>query len=589
MRVLLIIVTVLFLSTFVHAQQDKRLRGIEKDLNAVLQATKAPGFSVAIVEGDKIIYAKGFGYRDYENKIPADANTLYAVGSTTKAFTSALLGQLRHENELSFDDSPLKYIHEMKFYNDEMNNHIIIKDIISHRTGLPRHDFSWYLFPSHDKDSLMFRIVHHEPFTGVRKQWYYNNFMYLLQGVVAERITGKSWEENITERFFKPLEMNSSSVVIAGMKNSTDAAIGYELKKDSIISRMDYYDIAGMGAAGSINSSVNDMSKWLIAWINKGKFKDREILPEAYVAEAISSQAVVGGALPDGELPGIHFANYGYAWFLSSYKEHYMVQHGGNIDGFSANAAFFPSDSIGIVVLTNQDRSVVPAMVRNIIADRMLQTEKTDWIKRYLDEKSKSEETADAKPSIVENTKPSHILQDYTGSYSHPGYGKFNVAVQNDSLFAGFTLKKYYLKHVHYDVFEMFNTDTGSGLFRVNFSTADNGDISSAKIRLEGAIDHAVEFKRIPNVIDVDKTVLEQYTGSYELSGVELKIYIKEENKLYLFVPGQPEYELLAVDKHKFVFKNVEGFKVEFAESEDGSVNEVVIIQPNGTFKAVRK
>ena len=257
-KILITLLTIISISS-VFAQQDIRLTGIEKELNAILEATKAPSFTVAVVEGNKIIYAKGFGYRDYDNKISADANTLYAIGSSSKAFTSSILGQLRQEDKISFEESPIKYVPDLKFYNDEMNDNIIIKDLMSHRTGLPRHDYSWYLFPTNNKDSLLLRVEHQEPFIGVRKQWYYNNFMFLAQGVIAERITGKSWEENIKERFFKPLGMTRSNVSIEELEKSSNAAIGYELKKDSIISKMDYYHIAGMSPAGSINSTANQM------------------------------------------------------------------------------------------------------------------------------------------------------------------------------------------------------------------------------------------------------------------------------------------------------------------------------------------
>lgn len=598
-KILITLLTIISISS-VFAQQDKRLKGLEKDLNAILEATKAPSFAVAIVEGKKIIYAQGFGYRDYDNKIPADANTLYAIGSSSKAFTSSILGQLRQEDKISFDDSPLKYVPELKFINDKMNNNIIIKDLMSHRTGLPRHDYSWYLFPTNNKDSLLLRVAHQEPFIGVRQQWYYNNFMFLAQGVIAERITGKSWEENIKDRFFEPLGMIRSNASIEELEKSSNAAIGYELKKDSIISRMDYYHIAGMSPAGSINSSVNDMSKWLITWINKGKYNDQEILPEAYVSEAISSQMVVNGALPDEEFPDMYLSNYGYAWFLSSYRGHYRVQHGGNIDGFSANVAFFPSDSIGVVVLTNQNGSAVPSLIRNTIADRLLKTKKTDWSKKFIERKlkAKKEEKAAKSETIsskTENTKPSHILQNYTGNYSNPGYGEFNITNQNDSLFANFKLKTFYLRHVHYDVFEPFEvTKTGidttnSGPLRLNFNTNDGGEISLVKMKVEGALDHPIEFKHKPNIIDIDKATLERYVGEYELSGTAIKVYIKNESKLYLFVTGQPEYELLATEKHKFSFKTLEGFKVEFVESDEKSINEIIFIQPNGTFKATRK
>lgn len=595
-KIVLLLVSILTF-TLTFAQSDKRLKGLEKELNQVLKDTKAAGFAVAIVEADKMIYSKGFGYRDNENKIPVDANTLFAIGSCSKAFTSALLGLLRNENKLSFNDSPIKHIPDLKFYNNEMNNTIIIKDLMSHRTGLPRHDFSWYLFPTTNKDSLLHRVEHQEPFTGVRQQWYYNNFMFLAQGIIAERITNKSWEDNIKARFFKPLGMKRSNLSIDELKQSENVAIGYELKKDSIISKMDYYKIAGMSPAGSINSSANEMSKWVITWINKGQFNGKEILPETYINEAISSQMVISGGLPDNEFPNMYMANYGYGWMMMSYRGHYRVEHGGAIDGFTASTSFFPTDKIGIVVLANQNGSAVPGIVRNIIADRMLKTEKTDWLKRFNNQQKKAKNTKQENntgTNKVENTKPSHIAQEYTGNYKNLGYGKFNVFVKNDSLFAKFPIKKLFLKHYHYDIFEPFEVtkkgiDTSeTGPIRFNFETNDAGEIASVKIKTEATLD-PIKFKRTPNTIAVDKNTLEKYTGVFELAGMEIKVYIKNNSKLYLFVAGQPEYELLATDKHKFSFKTLDGFKVEFIETEDKSINTMTLYQPNGTFKTKRK
>jgi len=599
MRKILIILILLFAVASIHAQNDKRLKGLDKELSEILEATKAVGFAVAIVEGDKIIYSKGFGYRDLENKIPVDPNTLFAIGSCSKAFTSSILGQLRHEDKLKFDESPIKYVPELKFYNDELNNNIIISDLMCHRTGLPRHDFSWYLFPSYSSDSLMQRIEYQEPFTGLRQQWYYNNFMFLLQGVIADRVSGKSWEDNIRDRFFVPLEMNRSNVSIAELENSTNAALGYVLVDDSITRKTEYYRIAGMRAAGSINSSVNEMSNWLIAWINNGKFNGQEIIPEAYLSEAIGSHMVVRGTLPESDFPGIHMLNYGYAWFIGSYKEHYKVSHGGNIDGFSASVCFFPTDSIGIVVLANQGGSPVPGLVRNTISDRMLSVDKTDWLGYFNERKEKArkneeEMEAEKKDNTIEKTKPSHILIEYAGTYTNPGYGAFELILENDSLFAIFKLKKFYLNHVHYDIFEPFEIkesgidSTESRELRFNFVTNDGGDISLVKMKIEPTLD-PIEFARTPKAVDIDLSVLESYVGDYELAGQDLKIYVKNESTLYLFIAGQPEYEMISTGSHTFSFKALEGFKLEFLESEDGSVNEVNVIQPNGTFKATRK
>ncbi|MCK0125906.1 serine hydrolase [Gelidibacter sp. F2691] len=578
-----------------YSQTDKRLKGLDKDLNAILDATKAAGFSVAVVDGNQVIYAKGFGYGDYENKVPADANTLFAIGSSTKAFTSALLGQLRAEDKLSFEDSPLKYIPELKFNNDNLNNNVIIKDLMRHSTGLPRHDLSWYLFPSADKDSLIQRIAHQEPFTGLRTQWHYNNFMFLAQGVIAEKITGQSWEANIKNRFFEPLGMSRSQSELSELLRMDNAAFGYELKNNNI-SKMDYYDISGMSPAGSIYSSANDVAKWLQLWINKGKFNGKEILPETYVTEAMSSQMVMPGGLPEDKLPDMHFANYGYGWIISSYRGHYRVEHGGNINGFSASVAFYPSDSLGIVVLTNQNASALPGIVRNTIADRLFEGKRTDWTKRFIEAKQnakkmedelKLEETASTQ---VKNTKPSHIKQDYTGTYENEGYGKLTVSLENDSLFANFKRVKMFLKHYHYDVFKPFEVSnkgidtTEANPMHFNFATGDGGDIVKMTMKAEAALE-PIAFKRTPNSIEVKASDLEQYVGDYSLMGATIKIYIKNDSVLYLFVPGQPEYELMPTEKHKFTFKAADGFKVEFLESEDG-IKEMNLIQPNGTFKA---
>ena len=602
-KLLFIVFTILLVSSAIAQKKDQdlntRLKGIDKELKEVLETWKAPGFAVAVVEKNKIIYAKGFGYRDFENKIPVTPNTLFAIGSCSKAFTTSLLGILQSENKISFDERPGAYIPGFKFYKQEMNNSVTIKDMMSHRTGLPRHDFSWYLFPGNSKDSLLQRVAFQEPFAGVREKWYYNNFMYLAQGVIIEKVTGKSWEENVSEKLFEPLEMSRSNLSIDELEKSEDIAFGYKLKNDSIILKMDYYRIAAMSPAGSINSSVNEMSNWLITWINGGKFNDIEILPSSFVDQAKSSQMVVSGAIPEKEHPDLHLSNYGYGWFISSYKGHYRVQHGGNINGFSANACFFPSDSIGIVVLTNQNGSAIPSVVRNIIADRVLDESSTDWNKELKERREKAvREQEEAKSASISSrksgTKTSHILEEYTGTYEHPGYGSFDLLVERDSLFAQFPLMKFWLRHYHYDVFEPFEVEksgidtTETSELRFNFTTNNSGEIASLQVKMEAALD-PIEFKRTPNLVDLDKEILEKYVGEYELSGVIAKIYMKGDETLYLFVPGQPEYELLATGRYNFSIKALEGYKLEFIEGEKEAIIEVLFIQPNGTFKAKRK
>jgi len=269
----ILIIFILFSSFFrVFSQVDKRLKGLDSELQKVLKSINETGFSVAVVEKNQMIYAKGFGYRDYEKKILNDENTLFAIGSCTKAFTSSILGLLREEGKLDFEDSPIDYVEELKFYDGQINNLITIRDLMSHRTGIPRHDFSWYFFPTFSKDSLIKRIQYHQPFTSVRNKYYYNNFMFLVQGVIGERITGELWEDNIRKMVFEPLGMKRSNLSIAEMEKEENAAFGY-LEGHQ---KTDYYKIAGMRPAGSINSSVREMSNWLITWINGGKYKGKK-------------------------------------------------------------------------------------------------------------------------------------------------------------------------------------------------------------------------------------------------------------------------------------------------------------------------
>jgi len=592
----------LTISSFSQKQkntEDKRFVGLDTAFARVLKEWHAAGFAVAVVEKNHIVYAKGFGYRDYENKIPVTPNTLFAIGSCTKAFTASLIGMLVQDGKLDYDKPVRDYLPELKFYKDEMNDKITLRDMMCHRTGLPRHDFSWYLFTTSSRDSLLQRIQYMEPSAGLREKWQYNNFMFFAQGMVAEKITGRKWEDNIRERIFQPLGMSSSTFSVDDMKKSNDAALGYQAKNDSVISKMDYYHIDAMGPAGSINSSVNDMSKWVITWINNGKFDGKEIIPTGHRTEAISSQMVIAGALPEKENPDIYFANYGFGWMVSSYKGHYRVEHGGNIDGFSASTSFFPSDSIGIIVLSNQNGSAVPSIVRNLLADRMLKLKYQDWqseLKKKFDKQKKENE--DAKKTAIKTdkpkTKPSHEWKDYEGLYSNKAYGSFEVEMERDSLFAITGEHVWWLKHNQYDIFDAFDKDPKEGIdtsdnsIPIQFQMNANGDLTSFDIGLEPTL-KPISFTKSPKPKAISIDSLQKYVGDYELSSIILKVSIKNNKTLTLFVPGQPEYELVPVDKNKFSIKSLTGFTVQFNANDKNEITEMLSIQPNGTFKAKRK
>lgn len=602
MKKLLPISLLLLFSIFAFAQKnkiqpDKRLAGLDTALEKLLKDWKAVGFPVAIVEKNKVIYSKGFGYRDYAAQKPVTPNTLFAIGSCTKAFTAFLLGMLEKDGKLSLDKKATGYLPALHFFNTDMDEKITVRDMMTHRTGLPRHDYSWYLFPTASRDSLMQRIQYQEPNAGIRETWQYNNFMFLTQGMIAEKISGKSWEENIKEKIFAPLGMNRSNLSIKNMEKEEDASLGYSLKKDSSIKKLGYFNIDGMGPAGSINSSVTEMANWVITWINNGQFNGKEILPGAYIQEAISAQMAVGGALPDKAHPDIYFSNYGLAWFLTSYRGHYRVEHGGNIDGFSASTSFFPADSIGIIVLTNQNASAVPSVLRNMIADRMLKLKYKNWSNDRKMAIAKSalqakEAEKNKTSNRVPGTQPAHPLADYKGVFNNPGYGDIEIYSKNDSLFARTSKDSMWLRHYHYDVFEVKGfdkedgLDTSSGGTVLNFRTGDDGKIGSLSITLEPSLKPiAFAYKPKPKALSVEE--LQKYVGEYELGGMTAKVYLKGET-LFVFVPGQPEYETMALGDHTFKLKVLDGYSVKFDVTDD-KVTGMSFIQPNGVFRAKRK
>lgn len=577
------------------------LNGIDTLLERILHDRKAAGFAVAVVKKNKVIYAKGFGYRDKEKMLPVTPNTLFAIGSCTKAFTSSLIGLLQQENKLDYDKPARNYLPALQFFNDELNNGVTVRDLMCHRTGLPRHDLSWYLFSSNSRDSLLQRIRYQEPTAPLRQTWQYNNFMFLAQGMIAEKVWGKSWEKLVKEKILNPLNMKQSVFTTGEMEKSPDAALGYVLYKDSIIRKMDYYNITAMGPAGSINSNVTDMSNWLLTWVNNGMYNGNQVLPKAYVREAMTSQMVISSGLPDPEIPDAHLANYGFGWMISSYRGHYRVEHGGNIDGFSASTCFFPSDSIGIVVLVNQNASAVPGLVRNSIADRLLQLKPVDWNGRTNAAQEKARKAAkDAEAATMDSrkkdTRPSHHRSEYTGLYKNNGYGSFEIILRNDSLIALTSNGDAWLRHYHYDVFEMLPIDKTEGIdtsskenIKINFSSNIAGEITYAAIPLQAGLKDIV-FEKTQKPKEITAEELKKYTGEYEFApGQGVKFYLKGDKTLFAFLEGQPEYELVPVGEHTFSLKVLPGYSVKFDADEKGEMTAASFIQPNGTFKAKRK
>ncbi len=590
MKYFSVCLTVLVFALSIQAQTptDKRLMGLEAEVNKILKDYKAPGVSIAVVEKNKVVYTGGFGYRDAEKKLPVTENTLFAIGSCTKAFTSAMLGALAEDGMLDLDKPVRNYLPELKFYNEHLNAHVTIRDMMCHRTGLPRHDFSWYGSTA-SRMELLKRIEYQEPTAELREKYQYNNFMFLSQGVLLEKLTGKSWETNIKERIFTPLGMDNTVTKVADWEKSNDRSLAYNLVNDSIAKVIPYRNIDAVGPAGSINSSAKDMAKWLITWINGGKYNGKQIVPAKFRNEAMTIQMSNGG-LPSMESPDVHNFGYGLAWGVSSYRGHYRVEHGGGIDGFITTTGFFPTDSIGIFVCSATGN--VSSAIRNLIADKMLGLSYKDWHKQLRDAFVKARFAAlmapkqNEDPTKIKDTKPSLNLQEYAGKYSNKGYGTLEVKYNGSNLIADYNSTQLNLKHKHFDLFVGYpqeDAENGTDLF---FQLNKMGKVEKVLIPLQPGLKD-IEFTR-DNEVKLSASDLEKYAGEFLLGPQNVSFVIRN-GVLYGLLPPQPDYELVPVGNDEFKLKILEGYSVKFKLPVNGKYTEASFIQPNGVFTAKRK
>jgi CubicO group peptidase (beta-lactamase class C family) len=600
MRKIISVAFALIIFQYISAQPptDKRLAGLDTFALRLLKEWNAPGVTIAVVEKNKVIYTGGFGYRDYEKKLPVTENTLFAIGSCTKAFTASMIGMLVKDGVLDLDKPVRNYLPELKFQNEYTNDHATLRDMLCHRTGLPRHDASWYGSTA-SRSELLSRVQYLEPSAELREKYQYNNFMFLALGMVVEKMTGKSWEENVKEKILGPLGMNQTKLSVINMAKTDDRSLAYTVKDGKTISPIPYRNIDAIAPAGAINSCAKDMANWLITWINNGKFNGKEIIPSDFRIKAIVPQMATGGGLPGTENPDIHMGEYGFAWGIGSYRGHYRVEHSGGIDGFITSTSFFPSDSIGVFVVT--DQSTPTTSIRNFIVDRMLKLPYRNWGKTQLADKLKNDSIAKASPNTDSinrkpNTKPSHELNDYTGSFENKGYSQVKIFMERDTMWIDYNeagqRTKSYLQHYHYDVFRIRSTEEtedSKDATKVRFNTGSTGEITSLEIQMEPAVKDIL-FEKGSKAIEVKRSDLEKYVGEYELApGILAKFYIKGEKTLYAFLEGQPEYELVPTDKNKFDIKILKGYRVQFEENEKGEILSASFIQPEGIFKASKK
>src|SRR5687768_9835654 len=332
------------------------LAAIEKAVDDRRKALGIPGLSLAIVKDDQIIYLKGLGYKDLDKKLPVTADTRFAIGSVSKAFTAMLAAMSADEGKLTLDDSPKKFLPYFTLRDSEAAAKITMRDLLAHRSGLNRTDLAM-VSGVLNREELIKVAGMAKPTAKLGEKFQYQNVMYAAAGEAVAKAENSTWDKLIANRIFKPLGMKNSDTSAAAMQKARDYSLGYDYNASTKVTRkLPQREIHAAAPAGAINSSARDMAQWLRLMLANGSINGRRLVSEKNFDELVRKQVNIAGLL-----------DYGLGWFLRSWNGRKVVEHGGNIDGFNAQVAVMPEQKLGFVLLTNVTASPLGAFAMNTI------------------------------------------------------------------------------------------------------------------------------------------------------------------------------------------------------------------------------
>lgn len=475
---------------------NDKFEGLDEFLSGIMKEWKVPGMAVGIVKDGETVYSGKLGLRNIKENLKVTEDTLFAIGSESKAFNSMAIGMLVDDGKLDLDTPIKKYVPDFEMQDKYAGEHLTIRDMLCHRSGLPRHDAVWYNNSFLSRKDLMDRIKYLELSKDFRTTWQYSNIMYVAAGHIVEVVSGMSWEEFIKTRIFEPLGMKNSNFSVEGSKHSVDYSLPYS-NNGNKVNEVNFRNMDLMGPAGSINSNLMDMLKWLRFNLNNGNVDGKQLISEDILKQMHSPQ--IPCKLWPWEFDEVQFSSYGLGWFIDSYRGKKHVNHSGGIDGFSSYISFFPEENLGIVILSNlQDGFFIPPIAYSIY-DRFLGYKSADWNNRMKTELSKIMDSMKSANEAVkkpqkEGTKLSHPIEDYTGTFENPGYGIMKIEREGESLKLIHNDIEYILEHKCYDVFVITVMEMMAST--VTFNCDSNGSISSVSIPFEQGIKEII-FKRL--------------------------------------------------------------------------------------------
>ena len=490
---------IVVLATPGMAQRPGWDRGLDAALDSIRAQWMVPGMAVAVVAKGRVIHIAGYGYRDVTNRLPVTLDTKFAIASISKSFTVTTLATLVKQGKIDWDGRVRGYLPDFQMYDPVVTERMTIRDLVTHRSGLARHDLMWGI-AVYSREQLYRRLRYLQPNKDFRTTWQYQNLMFTTAGYLAGQVNGTTWEDLVQRAVLTPLRMTSSSASIETMETSPNVALPYALTDADTLMAVPWRSTDAIAPTGGLHSTADDMTRYLMMHLQGGRFEGQEIIaatdsramqtPQMVMQQPMT---VVAAQFPE-ELGD---EAYGMGFLITHYRGHKLVHHPGNWDGYSLELSFLPQDSVGVVVLTNLYSTIVRDFLPWSIYDRLLGLPPIDWNARFQELRAKTRATNAAQrkredANRVPGTSPSHPLDAYAGTYTHPAYGDMVVTRDGDGLKLKFGAYEFPLPHVHYDVFR-FSPPEGNPVhnrfrWRVTFGTDPDGSIGTLAAPVEPSI-----------------------------------------------------------------------------------------------------
>jgi CubicO group peptidase (beta-lactamase class C family) len=564
------------------------LAGFDQYITKAMQDWKVPGLAIAVVKNDSIVLMKGYGTRTMGTTQPVDEHTLFAIGSSSKAFTATLAAMMVDQGKMRWDDPATAYLPSLQMFDPYVTRELTLRDLLTHRSGLERGDLMWY-GTDYGRDEILRRVRFLKPTWSVRSHFGYQNIMYLAAGQAVAHVAGESWDDLVHERIFTPLGMTETNTSTRDLAGKTNVATPHMDVNDTLMV-VPWHNIDNIGPAGSINSNVSDMIKWVRFQLAQGSVNGKSLVSASALGETHAAQMTIPlGADAKQSNPYTHLEAYGMGWFLQDYRGRELDQHGGNIDGMSAMVAVMPEEKLGMVILTNANGSPVPTIALYRVIDALLNEPARDWsgeaLKQFdkLHAQAKEAEQKRLAQRAV-GTKPSVSLDQYVGVYSDSMYGDASVRFANGVLKMSYgTAFDGELEHWHYDTFRAKWNNRALGPNFVTFALGADGKVKSVDFEGIGTFNRRPDAADTTRKITLAATDAGKLTGKFVSETPALTIDVTYDGELKLTVPGQPVYTLLADSPTRFRMTGNHvpaGFFIEY-EMANGGVKSVKLIQPS--------